>query len=78
MNDVLTLPEAAEMLRMSEDHLRTLIDRGAGPPCKQLSPKKTLFGRYAILRWLNGDDFPPHGGATGTRPAMVVPEAIAA
>lgn len=56
-HELLTLREAAKLLRLSERTLWLLVERPGGPPVVDLAPpgarRRTLrFRRTELLRWL--------------------------
>ena len=53
-NEFLTLPEAAELLRLSEGRLRELIAAGAGPRVTRLTDRgRVLIAVENLQRWLD-------------------------
>lgn len=59
-DDILTLAEAADTLRISRRHLAKLLAKGRGPPTIRLG-RRALVRRIALDQWLasaeeNGHD----------------------
>ncbi|QDO88355.1 helix-turn-helix domain-containing protein [Ornithinimicrobium ciconiae] len=53
MNDLLTVPEAAEVLHIPEATLRYWIHRGdTGPRSFKLGPRRRMYKREDVLAWM--------------------------
>lgn len=51
--EVLTLEEAAKLLRVCKTTVKELATSGAFP--YRMAGREWRFGRAALLRWINGD-----------------------
>lgn len=49
---LLTLPEAARLMRLSVRSLERLAEVGEGPPRVQLTSRRVAFWRKDVVRWL--------------------------
>lgn len=50
---LLTIPEAAERLRLTEKALRQIMHRGEGPPIIRISPRNIRIAVADLKDWLN-------------------------
>ena len=58
-NEILTIQEAAEFLRVSDDTIRRrLKDDPRALPGRQIG-RQWRFSKRALLRWIEGHDEPP-------------------
>ena len=53
MGDKLTPSEAAEVLRITREHLNQLNYRGEGPPRIKVSPRRFLYDSDRLEQWMN-------------------------
>jgi predicted DNA-binding transcriptional regulator AlpA len=49
---ILTRPQACAMISVSEDTLLRLLQKGEGPECVRLSPRRIGYRVGAIRSWL--------------------------
>jgi predicted DNA-binding transcriptional regulator AlpA len=66
-DDLLLLPEVAEITRRSIDTLRWLRHRGEGPPGFRMG-RRVVFRRGAVMEWIAQQEREQLGGS-GPRPA---------
>jgi predicted DNA-binding transcriptional regulator AlpA len=66
-DDLLLLPEVAEITRRSIDTLRWLRHRGEGPPRFRMG-RRVVFRRGAVMEWIAQQEREQLGGR-GPRPA---------
>ena len=66
-DDLLLLPEVAEITRRSVDTLRWLRHRGEGPPGFSMG-RRVVFRRGAVMEWIAQQEREQLGGR-GPRPA---------
>jgi predicted DNA-binding transcriptional regulator AlpA len=66
-DDLLLLPEVAEITRRSVDTLRWLRHRGEGPPGFRMG-RRVVFRRGAVMEWIAQQEREQLGGS-GPRPA---------
>jgi predicted DNA-binding transcriptional regulator AlpA len=66
-DDLLLLPEVAEITRRSIDTLRWLRHRGEGPPGFRIG-RRVVFRRGAVMEWIAQQEREQLGGR-GPRPA---------
>lgn len=66
-DDLLLLPEVAEITRRSVDTLRWLRHRGEGPPGFRMG-RRVVFRRGAVMEWIAQQERGQLGGR-GPRPA---------
>jgi predicted DNA-binding transcriptional regulator AlpA len=66
-DDLLLLPEVAEITRRSIDTLRWLRHRGEGPPGFRMG-RRVVFRRGAVMEWIAQQEREQLGGR-GPRPA---------
>ena len=66
-DDLLLLPEVAEITRRSIDTLRWLRHRGEGPPGFRIG-RRVVFRRGAVMEWIAQQEREQLGGQ-GPRPA---------
>jgi predicted DNA-binding transcriptional regulator AlpA len=66
-DDLLLLPEVAEITRRSVDTLRWLRHRGEGPPGFRMG-RRVVFRRGAVMEWIAQQEREQLGGR-GPRPA---------
>ena len=66
-DDLLLLPEVAEITRRSVDTLRLLRHRGEGPPGFRMG-RRVVFRRGAVMEWIAQQEREQLGGR-GPRPA---------
>jgi predicted DNA-binding transcriptional regulator AlpA len=66
-DDLLLLPEVAEITRRSVDTLRWLGHRGEGPPGFRMG-RRVVFRRGAVMEWIAEQEREQLGGR-GPRPA---------
>jgi predicted DNA-binding transcriptional regulator AlpA len=66
-DDLLLLPEVAEITRRSIDTLRWLRHRGEGPPGLRMG-RRVVFRRGAVMEWIAQQEREQLGGR-GPRPA---------
>jgi predicted DNA-binding transcriptional regulator AlpA len=66
-DDLLLLPEVAEITRKSVDSLRWLRHRGEGPQGFRMG-RRVVFRRGVVMAWIAQQEREEHGGH-GPRPA---------
>jgi predicted DNA-binding transcriptional regulator AlpA len=66
-DDLLLLPEVAEITRRSVDTLRWLRHRGEGPPGFRMG-RRVVFRRGSVMEWIAQQEREQLGGS-GPRPA---------